>query len=282
MYILYSQEKNKNVEFAANNSELTAEIEDLEKDIEDFQLDLEDQDLTIEEKERKLAEKEEAIEKQQKRINELVRQNKISKERAELYAGKVEQLEFYVKRYQDEIEDLKEQVAMLEDENVELKGQVNNMKSTVSDLTREVEDKEFVIEVAKVLNATNFSSYYIRSSGKRVPQNPIRRGRMSHFEICLDIFKNSAAEMGTKDIFLQITNPNGEVVKHNEWGSGYVTIDGQDQAYTGKKTIEYDRTTQKLCFDFEQPKDYEFPKGDYSVRVYSEGYDIGNSAFTVK
>lgn len=280
--VMYYQEKNKNDEIEADRTTLTAEIEDLERDIEDFQLDLEDQDLAIEDKERILAEKEEAIEKQQKRINELLRQNKISKERAEMLGGKVEQLEYYVRRYQDEIEDLKEQVAVLTDERDDLSEKVNNMSNTVNALTREGEKKDFVIEVAKVLNATNFSSYYIRSSGKRVPENPIRKGRMKHFEICLDIFKNSAAEMGKKDIYLQISNPNGEVIKHNAWGSGYVNIDGKDLAYTGKRTIDYDRTTQKVCMDFEQPSDYEFEKGDYTVRVYCDGYDIGNSAFTVK
>ncbi len=280
--VMYYQEKNKNDEIEADKTTLTAEIEDLERDIEDFQLDLEDQDLAIEDKERILAEKEDAIEKQQNRINELLRQNKISKERAEMLVGKVEQLEYYVRRYQDEIEDLKEQVAVLIDERDDLSAKVNNMSNTVSELTRESEKKDFVIEVAKVLNATNFSSYYVRSSGKRVPENPIRKGRMQHFEICLDIFKNSAAEMGQKDIYLQIKNPLGEVVKHNEWGSGYVNIDGKDEAYTGKKTIEYDRTTQKLCMDFEQPKDYDYEKGDYSVKVFCDGYDIGNSGFTVK
>lgn len=280
--IKYSQERNKNDEIEIDKTTLTAEIEDLEKDIEDFQLDLENQDLAIEDKERILAEKEEAIEKQQKRINELLRQNKISKERAEMLGGKVDQLEYYVRRYQDEIEDLKEQVAVLTDERDDLSEKVNNMTSAVNSLTRDVEEKEFVIEVAKVLNATNFSSYYIRSSGKRVPENPIRKGRMKHFEICLDIFKNSAAEMGKKDIYLQIKDPNGAVVKHNAWSSGYVNIDGKDEAYTGKKTIEYDRTTQKLCMDFEQPNDFEYSKGGYSVRVYCDGYDIGNSAFEVK
>ncbi len=280
--VMYYQEKSKNDEIEADKTSLTSEIESLEEEIEDFQLDMENQDLAIEDKERILAEKENAIEKQQKRINELLRQNKISKERAEMLVGKVEQLEYYVRRYQDEIEDLKEQVAVLTDERNDLSVKVNNMSGAVSELTRENEKKDFVIEVAKILNATNFSSYYIRSSGKRVPENPIRRGRMQHFEICLDIFKNPASEMGQKEIYMQIKNPNGEVVKHNAWGSGYVNIDGRDEAYTGKKSIEYDRTTQKVCMDFEQPENYEFEKGDYSVRIYCEGYDIGNSSFSVK
>lgn len=279
---LYSQEKDKNLEIEIDKTSLTAEIEDLEKDIEDFQLDLEDQDLSLEEKERLLTEKETLVEQKQKRIQELVRQNKISQERAEMLTGKVDQLNYYIRRYQDQIEDLKEQVAVLTDENTDLKGQVNNMSGDLAELKRDVESKEFVIGVAKVLNATSFSSYYIRSSGKRVPENPIRKGRMKHFELCFDIFKNPAAEMGTKEIFLQILDPTGAVVKHNTWQSGYVTIDTKDEAYTGKKSIEYDRTSQKVCMDFQQPDGLDYPKGGYTVKIYCEGFEIGNSSFEVK
>lgn len=280
----WMQEKNKNEESLVTNDNLTAEIEDLEKDIEDYQLDLENNDLELEEKERLLTEKELKLEEKQKELDRLVRENKLSRAQADRLTAKVEQLEYYIRRYQDDIADLKEQVAMLTDENDSLKGQVSNMSSKVRNLTRENEEKQFTIEVAKVLTAMNFSSYYIRSNGKKVADNPIRKGRMDHVEICFDVIQNTAAEMGKRDLYLQITGPNGQVVRDNGVQSGYNDLEGsgKDQAYTARKTIEYDRTTQKVCIDFTKPDDYEYEKGKHDVNVYSEGFRIGGGAFEVK
>lgn len=277
-------EKTKNEEVEVTNDNLTAEIEDLEKDIEDYQLDLENNDLELEEKERLLTEKELKLDEKQKEIDRLLRDNKISRAQADRLSAKVEQMEYYIKRYQDEIEDLKEQVALLAEENDELKGQVSNMSSKVQNLTRQNEEKQFTIEVAKVLTAMNFSSYYVRSNGKKVMDNPIRKGRTDHIEICFDIVQNTAAEPGKKDIYLQITGPDGEVVKDNGVQSGYKDLDGsgKDSGYTSKKSIEYDRTTQKVCIDFKKPEDYDYEKGSYDVNVYSESFRIGGGSFEVK
>lgn len=277
-------EKTKNEEVEITNDNLTAEIEDLEQDIEDYQLDLENNDLELEEKERLLTEKELKLDEKQKEIDRLVRENKLSRAQADRLKAKVEQLEYYIRRYQDEIDDLKEQVAELSEENDSLKGQVSNMSSKVRNLTRENEEKQFTIEVAKVLTAMNFSSYYIRSNGKKVLDNPIRKGRMDHVEICFDVVQNTAAESGTKDLYMEIIGPTGQVVRDNGVQSGYKELegDGNDKAYTAKKTIEYDRTTQKVCIDFKKPDDYDYEKGKHEVNIYSEGFRIGGGAFEVK
>ncbi|MEM6269413.1 MAG: hypothetical protein AAF998_08240 [Bacteroidota bacterium] len=277
----YYNEKSKNEDQVESMDGMTAEIEDLENNLEDYQTDLENADLDLEEKERLLAEKEQLLVDKQKRIDELVRSNKLSRAQAETLRGKVEQLEYYIKKYQGEIAELRAELDEVTEENATLKGQVGNMRGEVRDLKRAKETSDFKLETAAILNAHSFSYFRVKSSGKAIEETRFRRGQMDNFRICMEINQNLAAEAGARDLFVQIKDPAGKIIKDTK-KSGYFTYEEQDVAYTLKKGIDYDRTTKSVCVDFDQPEGYDYQKGNHSVIVYCDGYDIGQGKFEVK
>jgi len=63
-------------------------------------------------------------------------------------------------------------------------------------------------------------------------------------------------------------------------GSGTFIMDGKEEFYTAKQDILFDNTGQKLNFLYDKGSDYS--SGLYQVEVYSDGFVIGSSNFTVK
>lgn len=270
-----TEEKDLNIE------SLTAEIEQVEQDLDDYKADLENKDLAIEEKERMLADKEQLLVEKQKKIDQLVKSNKISQADAERLRGKVEQLEFYIKKYQQEIEELKVQLAEKELQIAAMGGTIDTISGKLRETSSKLDETTFQLETAKILNARPFYYYRTKQSGKEIEETSFRVGQLEGMKICFDINQNLAADRGSKDIYLQVKGPDGKVIR-DDAKTGFFKANGEDLAYSSKTAITYNREAMKVCITFDKPASYEYIKGDYKVIVYCEGYDIGNSKFSVK
>lgn len=264
-----------------NIDELTAEIEQVEQELDDYKVDLENKDLALEEKERMLAEKEQQLIDKQKKIDQLVKSGKISQQEAERLRGKVEQLEFYIKKYQEEIEELKTQLAEKELQIAAMGGRIDTISGALDETKSKLDETSFKLETAKILNARPFYFYRTKTSGKEIQETSFRVGQLDGMKICFDINQNLAADRGSKEIFVQVIGPDNKVIRE-ESKSGFFKANGEDLAYSSKSAINYDREAMKVCVNFDKPASYEYNKGDYRVIVFCEGYDIGNSKFSVK
>ncbi len=270
-----TEEKDLNIE------NLTAEIEQIETDLDDYKEDLENKDMALEEKERLLAEKEQLLVDKQKKIDQLVKSNKISQSEAERLRGKVEELEFYIKKYQKEIDELKVQLAQKEEQIATMGGTIDTITGKLRTTQGRLDETTFQLETAKILNARPFYYYRTKTSGKEIEETSFRVGQLDGMKICFDINQNLAADRGAKEVYLQVKGPDGKIIR-DEAKSGFFPANGENLPYSSKTTINYDREAMKVCVTFDKPSTYEYIKGDYKVIVYCEGYDIGNSKFVVK
>ena len=280
-YIRGNNYKNTLAERDTEVGEMTFEIENLEQDLDEYKVDLENKDLALEEKERMLAEKEQQLIDKQKKIDQLVKSGKISQQDAVRLRGKVEQLEYYIKKYQAEIDELKTQLAQKEVQIAEMGGKIDTISGKLSETNRKLDETSFKLETAKILNARPFYFYRTKVSGKEIQETSFREGQLDGMKICFDINQNLAADRGSKDIFVQVIGPDNKVIRE-ESKSGFFKANGEDLAYSSKSTINYDREAMKVCINFDKPASYDYTKGDYRVIVFCEGYDIGNSKFSVK
>jgi predicted RNase H-like nuclease (RuvC/YqgF family) len=271
----------KVAEMETTNTDLTTEIEDMEHDLDDARLDLENKDLALEEKERKLAEKEQLVKDKQKRINELERTNKISKDEAARLRGKVEELQFYITKYEKEIEDLKAQIAIKDQRIAGMGDTIKGLDDRVRTTTRDLDGARNTLEAAKVLTASHFTFYRLKGSGKEIQETSFRKGQLDDIKICLDISPNLAASAGDRDIYIQVKDMAGKIVRDNG-KSGFFKADGEDMAYSVTKNFNYDRTATPVCLNFAKPAGFEYESGDYRVLAFCEGYEIGAAKFSVK
>jgi hypothetical protein len=281
--VKYFQEKSKNEDQELNIENLTVEIEDLETDIEDYKTDLENKDLDIEEKERLLEEKEQLLQEKQRKIDQLVKQGKISSAEAAGLKEKVTQMEYYIQKYQKEIDELKLQVETLTVEKRTLEGRVDTMGQTIRKVSDERDEFAGKLKAAEILSARPFKFYRKKSSGKEIEETEFRRGQMDNFKVCFDIAQNLAAQRGKRTVYLQIIDPAGVVIKDDGGKSGSLrTYADEDISYSMATSFNFDGTAQNVCVDFPTPGAYEYEKGSHIVKVWCDGYDIGKSSFTVR
>lgn len=277
----YYDEKGKNTEATENIGDLETEIDNLEVDIQEYERSLADQDMELEEKELLLAEKEQELLDKQKRIDQLLRDNRISKEKAGQLQAQMERLEYYIGKYQTEIADLKTRVAELESEKAEMGEEITALTAAKHEADMERHEALSVLEAAKILKVFDWQFFQV-SKRKEKEDTEFRRGRLDNLRIQFKIMENNAATAEKKTIYLQIISPSGKVVTDAGKQSGKFTHYDEEKPYSTMTSIDYDKTTTPVTLDFERPESMDWEKGEYKVIAYADGYDISASGFTVK
>jgi len=284
----YFQEKRINDENQAKIESLNHEILALEEKILNFEVTIEDQNMKLAEKTRELGEKDAQIEDLLNQLNNARSQNKN-------YEGKIRQLEERLRQMQRFIDQYKEQIATLEQQNQELETRVADLSASEEQLeqsytelreyNQETERKlEETINVASVLQTSDFQVTNFKENGKEQDKDRFRRGAVYKINVCFNIRENLVAEPGPRQIFMVVENPDGTINTNYEQGmSGNFMYEGIEKEYSTFATIDYSRLMQEVCIPYiPTSEDKKIQRGTYYVNVYSEGNLIGQTNFEVK
>jgi len=284
IYFLTKSKKQEEIieEKEKENIQLEEEIKQLDEKIKQLEIDLQDKNIELKEKDRRLSELEKELQAARAKINQLIQAGKLSQKQLEEYKFKVDQMQYYIEKYQA-------QIAQLKEENERLRQQTHSLQRELAakdSVTMVLKEKEMLYETklkaAAILKATNFQFYRIKSSGKEVAEEEIRARRLTQLKICFDILENPVAEPGPRTIYIVILDPAGNVYKNFETTSGYFTHNDAERIYSTSTRIQYDRTTTKACAVFDTGDKVTLEKGQNRVEVYCDGYLIGSSSFHVK
>jgi TolA-binding protein len=188
--------------------------------------------------------------------------------------GKIEEYVLEIERLQGENQQLTADKQQLTTEKQQLTDTLN---------TKLTENKELStkVDVGSTLNATNFHIAAINEKKSGKESETSRAKKADKFRVSFDV-ENRLSLTGTKDLYVIVTNPEGQVVKEDGLGSGSVTTreDG-DKEFTNKVSIDYEQGKRKnVSFDLKQTDKYQ--PGTYKVEVYQNGFKIGEGAVTLK
>lgn len=261
--------------------DLNTEITDLETSLKDMETEIDRQDLELEEKDVLLQKKEKELSEKTKRIDALLSSNKITAKQAEEYKGKIDQLNFYIKKYQAEMDSLKAQVNMLTEENQQMAGKISNLEDQKFNVEQENRLNKTMLKAAAILKAYDFNFSRVKTTGKEDSDTEFRAGRLKDLKICFNLMENTVAKAGERDLYIVITDAKGKVIR-DAGKSGAFSIDEKEMIFTLKTTVNYNRTTTQVCPVFHKPETMEFEKGAHKVTVYCEGYEIGTGNFMIK
>jgi DNA repair ATPase RecN len=261
--------------------ELTAEIDNVEEQLKEFEFALNSKDLELEEKEQMFQAKEALIKEQEQKIANLVSRNRLSQQEAERLRGRVETLEFYVKKYENQITALKEELAARDATIASLQGDLEATADERDSIKDVNEYHTIQLEGAQKLKAHSFTFFRKKQSGAEVEESSFRASQMDEIKICFVIEENNTTKKGEKDVYLQILTPNGKLVK-DDAKSGFFKYDGEDVQYTSKTKVKYEGERLATCLDVEQPSGYDYAEGMHKVLVYCEKRIIGKAEFEVK
>jgi len=192
---------------------------------------------------------------------------------------KIDGYSVLLKEKDSEIIELREINQQLYTENKDLKDTKAEIEEEVVKLNIKQQELEEKVNVAATLKAENIEIAAVNSRG-RERTDEFRNRHLEKLKISFSLADNKVAEAGTKDIYVQVFNPNNQVIFDVAKGSGTFNIDGREEFFTAKQDILFNNTQQKLTYFYEKGSDYN--SGVYTVKIYADEVVIGTKTFEVK
>ncbi len=198
------------------------------------------------------------------------------------FRDKAAALETQLKEKDSQIALLKQDNEVLTTENTDLKTTKTTLSdslSTVKSTNKVLTDK---VKVASRLEAQNLNVNIINSRGKEKDDNDneYRARRVDKIRVVFNLAKNDVATQEPKTVYLRLIEPDGAALYNLSTGSGSFQIEGADMYYTAKRDFVYDNTQQQLSFVYD--KDAAYKKGKHTIELYTDGFMIGTTTFTLK
>ena len=189
------------------------------------------------------------------------------------YKKELSTLRVIMKSYIYQIDSLNTLNINLRTENSAISQENRRVSNKNAELKNLTEDLSSTVEKASVLRAINISTIAIRKKGKET--NRIKK--TEKIKVCFSLAENAVAKKGAQFIYIQITNPQGQVLSGV---NNSVTFGEQTIEYSDKREIEYDNKDLDICIYW--AKSEELSKGEYKVNIISNGYIIGQNSFLLK
>lgn len=174
-----------------------------------------------------------------------------------------------------------EQIAQLQGENTDL---TNKNQSLTQERDSTVTQNIALKKVGSVLHASNIrmEPIHLRKGGKKESETS-KAKKTDVLRITFDIDENRIAESGTKDVYLRIIDPTGNMLSNAAYGSGATTMsDGSQMNYTLMKEIalQQNQPVKNITVDWHQDSDYK--RGAYTIEIYNGGYKIGSGSVSLR
>lgn len=133
-----------------------------------------------------------------------------------------------------------------------------------------------VVESAAVLQAVGLKAFGVieRNSGKLVPTERARRS--DKIRICYTVAKNTLVGAGDKELYVQVLDPNDNVLGANEQIEFGETV----LNYSLVSKFNYENRNLNIC-EFVAPNG-SFAKGRYTVNIFNKKELVSNTEFTLE
>lgn len=183
-----------------------------------------------------------------------------------------------------ERDELREELAVLKTENAQL---VAKNDSTLQILNTEVitslKKSDSInmltdnMNKAAVLMPVNFEtkSYIVRSSGRQVENDRARR--VDALNTCFTLPNNTLAEQGVQTLYLQIINPENNVVGAKK----KIKFGDQELTYSKEVQFNYKGKELKICELIDLPKDLR-ESGNYRINLFRDSTRVATQVVELR
>ncbi len=196
-----------------------------------------------------------------------------------------------ISRYRREIGNLQSEKDRLFRVVDSLSAQNQRMASTIDSTSMVLEER---IKISDSLQATNQGlsnkvdkaarlkltglsgeGVIVRGSGKLVENDRTRR--IDQIRTCFTLAENELAEPGEKDMYVQVYNPENELVGDDI----AVQHEGGVMVYSAASKVFYENDELDVCM-LANTDEEKLIEGTYKVYVYADAQLIGNSSFNLR
>ena len=197
--------------------------------------------------------------------------------------------------------DAKNQIAELEGEKIVYQQKIDSLSSVIVVMQQHFDtlqvaygnevhksnvlsaQKDSIQGLGEIIAASNITVTGVRTKGKGKEVDDQNAKKTERLKICFDLAQNRLSAGKKQTIYIKVIDPKQLTLYDATQGSGeFKDMDnGEQSKYTASVTIDYDGSTSKnYCFYWNQPGGYE--AGDYTLKLYHNGYFIGESNFSLK
>ncbi|WCO01437.1 hypothetical protein [Psychroserpens ponticola] len=129
------------------------------------------------------------------------------------------------------------------------------------------------LEKGALLTANSFKAKsYTKILGKKQASNKAKK--VDNIEVCFTLAENSLTKQGEKDIYIQIVNPQNNVVADK----GAINFGNTSLIYSSKTTIDYNNEVLDICLDIEADVDEKpLTAGTYFITIFNKDRKLGNT-----
>ena len=175
-----------------------------------------------------------------------------------------------LRSYVLQIDSLNQLNAALMDENSRVRSELEMSNQQNQELASSNMSLSEKVAIASQLNATNISLMPLNKKGK--DNKNLKKART--LSVSFTLVRNVTAANGTRDFFVRITTPQGEVLN----GGGTFAFENRQLAYSMKKAIDY--TGEETAVTLFWPVNETLTGGSYNVSIFADGNMIGSKNFT--
>ena len=267
-YLGYSLKKEKKAN--QDMQELAAlDKQDMEKEYQDFAAQYSEMKTFIK-NDSIIAELTAEQERTQKLLEELKRTH--ASDAAEITRLKKElaTVRAVLRSYVIQIDSLNRLNQNLMDENDRVRSQLAESNQQNQELTSQKASLSEKVAIAAQLDASGIRLTPLNKKGKAVKAMKDART----LDVSFVITKNVTASNGTRNVYVRITTPEGELLN----GGGTFEYAGKQLAWSMRKAIEYtgEETALKLYWTVNE----YLSGGQYNVSIFCDGQAIGSRNFT--
>jgi len=211
---------------------------------------------------------------EQDKIVRLLRMQASDAEKIRKYQDELETLRNVMRSYIVQIDSLNTRNQLLTEENLQVRQELSSITTEHVELSKTTELLNTQVQLGKVLSAKNI---LIEPLNRRERENN-RIRNITQIKVCFTIRENAIAEAGTKDIYLRILRPD-ELVLPNPNGETF-EFNGEQIIYSAVRQLDYANMDIDMCIYWDVVA--ELIEGNYTVILYSEGFEIGSASFSLR
>ncbi len=225
--------------------------------------------------------KDEELKNKVAQLQNALRRGSLTANELENARNEIDQLRYYIKKYQTEIFELKKENELLASENTDLKKSVVAEQQKSSSLLNENIGLSNKVAVASLLRTSSIQAKGIRlrSSGKEVETD--REKVLEKIRVDFIIADNPVASQGARDFYLRIINPDGKVLVVTDATDSKFRADGEDLQYSAKLNANFENKAGQ-AYSIYWNKSSTLKDGTYKIILYADGNSIGETKLAIK
>jgi hypothetical protein len=156
--------------------------------------------------------------------------------------------------------------------------QFENQRLQLEYLTEKNNSLYEIVSKVTLLKAKNIKASALKTSSSLVVYETEKINETDHIEVCTTLSSNEFTPQGNKNIYVQILDPNDEVVSEK----GILKFQGMELEFSGKTTIKSITENITACLKISIATKEKLIAGIYNINVFQNAALLGNTTLELK